>query len=130
MKAARELSTWHQRLSASPHNRPHQLSVEIVEAVKMVRLSLYNKGVFCGAQAIEWELRDLGVTPLPSLRSINRILSREELTHRRTGRYEPKGKTYPVLRGDHVNQVHPKHQQVDNELVFYGSRRHRVGWAI
>lgn len=181
-ESSEELSTWHQRLSASPHNHPHQLSVEIVEAVKMVRLSLYNKGVFCGAQAIEWELRELGVTPLPSLRSINRILSREELTHRRTGRYEPKGKTYPVLRGDHVNQVHqtdyvgpcylngpirfyslnsvdlatgrcaispvlfkagqntvdaiwsnwfrlgiPKHQQVDNELVFYGSRRHPRG---
>lgn len=177
-----ELSNWHQRRSANPHSHPHQLSGEVVEAVKTVRLSLYNQGLFCGAQAIEWELRELGVERLPSLRSINRILSREELTHRRTGRYEPKGKKYPALTADRVNQVHqtdyvgpcylkgpirfyslnsvdlatgrcaispvlckasqetidaiwshwcrlgmPKHQQVDNELVFYGSRRYPRG---
>ena len=177
-ESSEEQSNWHQRHSACPHSNPHQLSVEIVEAVKIVRLNLYNDGLFCGAQAIEWELREMGVVPLPSLRSINRILSREELTHRRTGRYEPKGKKYPALTADRVNQVHqtdyvgpcylngpirffslnsvdlatgrcainpvlfkagqntvdaiwsswcrlgmPKHQQVDNELVFYGSRR-------
>jgi transposase InsO family protein len=72
----------------------------------MVRLSLYNQGLFCGAQAIEWELREQGVEPVPSLRSINRILSREELTHRRTGSYEPKGKKYPTLMANEVNQVH------------------------
>jgi hypothetical protein len=65
----------------------------------MVRLDLYNHGLFCGAQAIRWELEDLGVSPLPSLRTINRILSRYELTHRRTGRYEPTGRKYPALEG-------------------------------
>jgi transposase InsO family protein len=69
-------------------------------------MNLYNNGLFCGAQAIQWELRDLGIQPLPSLRSINRILSRHELTHRRTGRYEPKGKKYPALEGSVLNQVH------------------------
>ena len=181
-EGSEECSKWHQKRSSCPGSNPHQLSLEVVEAVKMVRLSLYNQGVFCGAQAIDWELRDLGFEPLPSVRSINRILSREELTHRRTGRYEPKGKKYPALEGDRVNQVHqtdyvgpcylsgpirfyslnsvdlatgrcaispvlnkagqntidaiwsswcrlgvPKHQQVDNELVFYGSRRHPRG---
>lgn len=75
----------------------------------MVRLDLYNKGVFCGAQAIRWELDDLGIRPLPSLRTINRILNRHELTHRRTGRYQPKGKKYPGLKGTSVNRV----QQAD-----------------
>lgn len=28
-----------------------------------------------------------GITPLPSLRTINRILNHHSLTHRRTGRY-------------------------------------------
>jgi putative transposase len=79
---------------------------EVVEIVKMTRLSLYNKGLFCGAQAIRWELEDLPVEPLPSLRTINRILAREELTHRRTGRYEPKGRVYPVLAASAPNQVH------------------------
>jgi hypothetical protein len=74
--------------------------------VKLVRLSLYNKGLFCGAQAILWELEDMSVEPLPSLRTINRILSRHDLTHGRTGRYELKGKKYPALLGMCVNSVH------------------------
>ena len=97
---------WSESRSSWPHGSPRQLTGEVVKAVKMVRLSLYNQGLFCGAQAIEWELRDLGVEPVPSLRSINRILSREELTHRRTGSYEPKGKKYPALIANKVNQVH------------------------
>jgi hypothetical protein len=127
-------------------------------------------------------LEALQVAPLPSLRTISRIISREGLTHRRTGRYEPKGKRYPTLKGQAANEVHqsdyvgpcylsgpvrfysmnsvdlatgrcavtpvfdkaaqsaidaiwanwwrlgiPKHQQVDNELVFYGSHRHPRG---
>lgn len=181
-KTGDEPGEWQRRRSTRPHRHAHKLSDEIVEAVKLVRLSLYNQGLFCGAQAIEWELMALGIESLPSLRSINRILSREELTHRRTGRYEPKGKKYPALIADRVNQVHqsdfvgpcylsgpvrfyslnsvdlatgrcalspvmgkagqntvdaiwsiwsrlgfPKHQQVDNELVFLGSRKHPRG---
>jgi len=175
-------SDWCRNQASAPHSNPRKLSEVIVEAVKLVRLSLYNEGVFCGAQAIQMELEDLAVEPLPSLRTINRILSREELTHRRTGRYAPKGKEYPKLVGRFVNEVHqmdyvgpcylsgpvrfyslnsvdlatgrcgispvlnkagqssvdaiwsiwcrlglPRHQQVDNEAVFYGSQRHPRG---
>lgn len=181
-KSSDEPTEWQRRRSTRPHGHAHKMSDETVDAVKLVRLSLYNQGLFCGAQAIEWELMALGFEPLPSLRSINRILSREELTHRRTGRYEPKGKKYPSLIADRVNQVHqsdfvgpcylsgpvrfyslnsvdlatgrcavspmlgkagqntidaiwsiwsrlgmPKHQQVDNDLVFFGSWRHPRG---
>jgi putative transposase len=173
---------WHESRSPCPHSSPRQLAGDVVKAVKMVRLNLYNQGLFCGAQAIEWELRELSVEPVPSLRSINRILSREELTHRRTGSYEPKGRKYPALVANEVNQVHqmdyvgpcylngpvrfyslnsvdlatgrcainpvlnkagqntvdaiwsswrrlgiPNHQQVDNELVFFGSRHYPRG---
>lgn len=179
--AAKE-ADWHESRSHCPRRNPRQLSGNVVEAVKMVRLSLHNQGLFCGAQAIEWELVDLGIKQVPSLRSINRILSREELTQRRTGPYEPKGRKYPALAGKEVNQVHqmdfvgpsyltgpirfyslnsvdlatgrcainpvlnkagqntveaiwsgwsrlgiPSHQQVDNELVFFGSRQHPRG---
>ena len=99
-------SDWQQSRPTNPESSPRQLTKEIVEAIKMMRLSLYNKGLFCGAQAIEWELKETGMERVPSLRSINRILSREELTHRRTGSYEPKGKKYPVLVANEVNQVH------------------------
>lgn len=94
-------------------NRPTVLSkannrtlFEIEEIVKMVRLNLYNQDLFCGAQAILWELEDIGVHPLPSLRTINRILNRNELTHRRTGKYEAKGTPYPKLPALLPNQTH------------------------
>jgi transposase InsO family protein len=151
----------------------------------LTRLSLYNQDLFCGAQAISWELEEQNVQPLPSLRTINRILSRNDLTHRRTGRYEPKGVPYPALpaktpnyrhQADFVGPRHlraekgplrfysmnvvdlatsrcgtqpllsrsgnavyeafwaiwgrlgvPRHLQVDNEMVFYGSPTHPRG---
>ena len=79
---------------------------DVVGAVHLVRLELYNAGLLCGAQNIRWRLEDLAVTPLPSVRTIGRILAREGLTHRRTGRYIPKGTPYPALPAARVNQVH------------------------
>jgi transposase InsO family protein len=97
---------WCEDQSRKPLISPYRTPAEIEGIVEIVRLSLYNKGLFCGAQAIRWELEDLGVQPLPSLRTINRILSRRDLTHRRTGRYEPKGKAYPKLPALLPNQTH------------------------
>ncbi|MEK6704926.1 MAG: helix-turn-helix domain-containing protein [Bdellovibrionota bacterium] len=97
---------WNEDRSRSPQSSPYRTAAEIEEIVKIVRLSLYNKGLFCGAQAILWELEDLCVMPLPSTRTVNRILSRNELTHRRTGKYEAKGTLYPVLPSALPNQTH------------------------
>lgn len=72
----------------------------------MTRLHLYNQSLFCGAQAIRWELEEQDIQPLPSLRTINRILSRHGLTHRRTGHYEPKGARYPSLPSNLPNLRH------------------------
>jgi transposase InsO family protein len=101
-----DATDWPVSRPSCPESNPRQLGEAVVGAVKMVRLSLYNQGLFCGAQAIEWELKELGLESVPSLRSINRILSREDLTNRRTGSYEPKGKKYPALVANEVNQVH------------------------
>jgi putative transposase len=92
--------------SRRPLTSPFRTPAEIEKIVEMVRLSLYNKGLFCGDQAIQWEMIDMGVQPVPSLRTIGRILRRRELTHRRTGRYIPKGKKYPELPGALPNQTH------------------------
>jgi hypothetical protein len=99
---------------------------EVEEIVKVTRLSLYNQGIFCGAQAILWELEEQSIAPLPSLRTINRILNRHELTHRRTGRYEPKGTPYPDLPAKAPNDRHqadfvgPRHLRGDRgTLRFY-----------
>jgi hypothetical protein len=116
-RSRRWLYTWLARAqtgapgwAADRSHRPTQLvratSPTIVEAVRLVRLSLYNRGLLCGAQNIRWELEELAVTPLPAIRTINRILAREGLTHRRTGRYQPKGKRYPTLVADRPNHVH------------------------
>jgi transposase InsO family protein len=97
---------WVQDRSHRPTHLARLTSAEVVEAVSLVRLSLYNHGLLCGAQNIRWELEELSVAPLPSVRTINRILAREGLTHRRTGRYTPKGTPYPALVASTVNQVH------------------------
>lgn len=87
------------------------------ECIKMTRLSLYNQDLFCGAQAIYWELSEQGHSPLPSTRTINRIISRNDLSHRRTGRYEPKGVPYPVFTSERPNQRH--------QMDFVGPRHLR-----
>ena len=97
---------WCEEHSRRPLSSPYRTPAEIEEIVEMVRLSLYNKGLFCGNQAIQWEMNDMEVQPIPSLSTIGRILRRRELTHRRTGRYEPKGKKYPELPAMKPNQTH------------------------
>jgi len=97
---------WVESQSRRPRSSPTHTPPDIEEIVKLVRLNLYNRDLFCGAQAIRWEMEDLNVHPLPSLRTIERILSRHGLTHRRTGRYEPRGPAYPKLPSLGPNQTH------------------------
>lgn len=116
--------TWFEDQSRRPLSSPHRTPAEIEKIVEMVRLNLYNKGLFCGHQVIQWEMADMNVWPLPSLSTIGRILRRRELTHGRTGRYTPKGKKYPELPTHLPNQTH----QVDlvgpcylsGPIRFYG----------
>ena len=74
--------SWSESRSRRPLSVSTYTSAEIEEIVKMVRLNLYNQALFYGAQAIHWEMEELGVKPLPSIRTINRILSRNDLTYR------------------------------------------------
>ena len=61
--------------------------IEIVEIVAMVRLTRYNRDRNYGANAIIHEMEAMGVRPLPSIRTIARILTRLGLTNGRTGHY-------------------------------------------
>jgi len=74
-------------VSSNKTDQRQRLREEIEEIVTLVRLNLYNKGVPCGDQAIRQQLDEMQVRPLPSLSTINRILSRNGLTNRRTGYY-------------------------------------------
>lgn len=97
---------WFEDQSRRPLSNPARTPAEIEKIVELARLTLYNKGDFCGKQAIQWELEDMNVQPIPSLSTIGRILRRRELTNRRTGRYTPKGKKYPKLPALLPNQTH------------------------
>jgi hypothetical protein len=61
---------------------------ELQEIVKMVRLELYNRGLFCGPKAIKERLEEYDINSLSSKRTIGRILSHHGLTHSRTGNYQ------------------------------------------
>ena len=70
--------------------------------VRLVRLDLYGHGLACGAQAIRRRLDEVyQLKPLPSARTIGRILAAEGLTHGRTGWYEGEG----ALLGIYVSQA-------------------------
>jgi len=79
-------SEWFEDRSRRPLSSPCRTPAEIEKIVEMVRLNLYNTGLFCGNQAIQWEMIDMEVQPVTSLSTISRILRRRDLTYRRTGR--------------------------------------------
>jgi len=74
--------------NTNPYNIIPRSAPEIEEIVIMIRLYLYNRDLPCGAKAIRQLMDDEGETSLPSLSTINRILRRNSLTHRRTGHYD------------------------------------------
>ena len=67
--------------------KDHFTRNEIEQIVIAQRLYLYNRGLPCGAKAILRDLQRDTILPLPSISTINRILARNCLTHRRTGYY-------------------------------------------
>ena len=173
---------WAQAASRRPHVSSTRIAAAIESAVVTARRSLADRGLFCGAQAIAWELEALGISPIPAVRTINRILDRHALPTRRVGPYIPKGTPYPTFAADRPGVRHqtdfvgpcylagpvrfyslhsvdlatgrcavepvlerssqvtldavwamwrrlgiPQHQQIDNEMVFYGSRTYPRG---
>jgi hypothetical protein len=60
---------------------------QIKECVTFVRLELYNRDLPCGPKAIQPRLEEYHIRPVPSMRTIARILARHGLTYRRTGFY-------------------------------------------
>lgn len=97
---------WFRERSPGPDIPANRTAEEIEEIVQFARSTLYNRELFSGAQAISWQLKEWDVTPVPSLRTINRILRRHDLTHKRTGRYRPKGVPYPAPEAIRPNAVH------------------------
>jgi putative transposase len=97
---------WFRERSRRPRRNPSRTSSEVENAVRRLRSRLEEQGEFSGAQAIRWEMEELGLEPLPSIRTIGRILARENLTRRRNGGYVSKGKKYPKLIGITPGEAH------------------------
>lgn len=98
--------TWYRDRPRGPRLSPLRLPPAVEEIVKTVRADLIRNDLFYGAQAIRWEMEELGIDPLPSIRTINRILKRHSLVQRAKGRYQSKGKPYPKLLVQYPNQLH------------------------
>lgn len=67
---------------------PPSTKKEIEQIVVLVRLELYNHGLPCGPNAIQKRMNEhYHIHPLPSERTVARILSDNALTYGRTGCY-------------------------------------------
>jgi hypothetical protein len=80
-----DLEQMEQQENASAGVRSPQ---EVEPIVTLVRLQLYNQGQPCGPRALRHKLHDhYSLKPLPSERTIARILAKNGLTQGRTGHY-------------------------------------------
>ena len=112
-------------VSLQNHSRaPKHMSWTYPERIKRVAIQLRMERE-CGkrakyqyalvsAQAIYYELRELGIFPLPSPRTIHRWLKQAGRISERTSQKAP-NLTYPVLRCQAVNDV----QELDFKGPFY-----------
>ena len=63
----------------------NRTNAELEEIIELVRLHLYNRGVPCGAKAIQTHMEELDVEPVASEWLIKKVLRPRGLTHGRTG---------------------------------------------
>ena len=90
---------WAAGRSRAPHTSPWQISDELRDQILAARGRLVeNPRAQYGALAIQWELRRLGVEPIPPSRTIERVISRAGLARprRRQPKYVSKGVPYPA----------------------------------
>jgi hypothetical protein len=89
---------WAQERSRAPHTSPTATHEELRDQILRARERLVaNPRAQYGSLAIQWELRRLGVSPIPPSRTIERVLARAGLSRprRRPSGYVEKGVPYP-----------------------------------
>lgn len=101
-----ENASWFKDRSRRPHLSPVRIPTEMVKVILRIRDDFTEDGVFCGAQAIQWEMEERRIQTVPSVRTINRVLKRNNRVVKGKKRYGPKGKEYPALSADRPNQTH------------------------
>jgi hypothetical protein len=68
-------------------DNPRYTPDELKEIIILTRYNRYNRNAPCGAKAIQQELENLDIHPLPSLSLIGKVLRQKGLTYQRTGNY-------------------------------------------
>jgi putative transposase len=96
---------WACSQSRAPKQISHKTPQSIVQLVCQIRNRLLKtKYAQKGAFAIQWQLRQMGVNPLPAIWTINRILKSQGLVDIPV--YSPRGTPYPALAVSRPNEVH------------------------
>jgi hypothetical protein len=91
--------TWAQNRSRAPHTSPTRTPDRLAAQILAARERLVsNPRAQYGSLAIQWELRRLGVEPIPPSRTVERVLQRAGVSRprRRSPRNESKGVPYPA----------------------------------
>ena len=100
---------WAAGHSRAPHTSPTRTPDELADQILAARERLVaNPRAQYGSLAIQWELRRLGVEPIPPSRTIERVLQRAGVSRprRRSPRYVPKGVPYPTPVGVEPGTTH------------------------
>lgn len=109
---------WATDRSRAPHRSPTRIADERRDQILGARERLIaNPRAQYGSLAIQWELRRLGVTPIPPARTIERVLARAGLSRprRRQPGYVSKGVPYPTVMDvepgttHQIDMVGPRH---------------------
>lgn len=103
------VGSWAAGHSRAPHTSPKATPPELVELILDARVRLEaNPRAQYGALAVAWELRRMGVEPIPNRWTIERVISRAGMAkpRRREGAYQSKGVPYPALEGVEPGEVH------------------------
>lgn len=93
----------------APHTSPNRTSDDLRDQILAARERLVaNPRAQYGSLAIQWELRRLGVDPIPGAWTIERVLAQAGLTRprRRQPGYVSKGVPYPTPVGVAVGAFH------------------------
>jgi transposase-like protein len=69
---------WAKGLSTQPRHKPSQVPQRIAQRVVELRRTLVQRGKHGSAAAIQQELEQQGIKPIPSLRTIYRMLQRHD----------------------------------------------------
>lgn len=103
---------WAESRSRAPHESPNRTAPELETQILDARERLVgNPRAQYGALAIQWELRRLGVDPIPPTRTVERVLERAGVRRpqRASPKYVSKGRPYPGV----ANPAPGQFQQID-----------------